>query len=600
MSGAKQTSALTIAQRLNDQALRAPDAAAILALNRAPLTYKRLYAQVQETVLTLRSFGLGRNDRVAIVLPNGPEMAAAFFGVASGATAAPLNPACRAKEFEFYLADMQAKALIVQAGMDSPASTVARARGIPMVELSPSLNQEAGLFTLDGTPHVGLADPEFAQPDDVALLLHTSGTTAQPKMVPLTHSNLLASADNIAATLELTGQDRCLNVMPLFHIHGLVGALLSSALAGSSVVCTPGFDSEQFFSWLKEFRPTWYTAVPTIHQAVLSWVRSNHDRSPGHSLRFIRSSSAPLAPRAMLELEQALAVPLVEAYGMTEAAHQICSNPLPPGRPKAGSVGSAPATEVSVMNGQGDLLGPGEVGEIVIRGANVMTGYAGSCTSNAESFTNGWFRTGDQGYLDDQGYLFIVGRLKEIINRGGEKISPFEVDQALLDHPAIAGALTFAVPHPTLGDDIAAAVVLEAQSSVTEAELQEFVADRLAPFKVPCRIIIVDTIPRGATGKIQRLALAEAFAEQLKAGAGAPTTALETTVAGIYSEVLGIEEVGSHDNFFLLGGDSLRGTQVISRVRAAFAVNLPIATVFRKPTVAELSREIAQAMDRTA
>jgi acyl-CoA synthetase (AMP-forming)/AMP-acid ligase II len=598
MSGAAHPLELSIPEHLAKRAGRTPEAIAIVALNQAPLAYGELYDQIQEVVLALRSIGIRRNDRVGIVLPNGLEMAVAFLGVASGATAAPLNPAHRAAEFEASLVDIQAKALIVGAGVDSPARAVAQSRGLPIVELHSRPRAGASLFDPTEERRVSIEHPEFARPGDVALLLSTSGTTARPKLVPLTHANLLESARNIQTTLALTHTDRCLNVMPLFHIHGLVGALLSSLVAGASVVCTPDLQLPQFFAWLEEFCPSWYTAVPTMHRAVLSSARAHGpDLQRTRSLRFIRSSSAPLPPNLMRELEQAFDVPVLEAYGMTEASHQICSNPLPPRERKEGSVGLAAGTEISVVDGRGNLLTPGEVGEIVIRGANVMSGYAANPGANECCFSHGWFRTGDQGYLDNDGYLFIVGRLKEIINRGGEKISPFEVDQILLDHPAIAEAVTFAVAHATLGEDIAAAVVLKPESHTTEQELQTFVATRLTECKVPRRIIIVDHIPRGATGKIQRVGLAQVFAEELRSDPAAPTNDFEAAVASIYCEVLSTPTVGRHDNFFLLGGDSLRGTQVLSRVRALFHVNLSIATIFQKSTVADLADEIARSFE---
>jgi acyl-CoA synthetase (AMP-forming)/AMP-acid ligase II len=541
----------------------------------------------------LGSMGLARDARIAMALPNGPEMAVAFLGITCVATCAPLNPIHQASEFEFFLSDLKADAVIVQWGMDTPLSVVAQKRGIPVIELTPSTEETAGIFSLKTSESLCCDRVRFAGANDLALILYTSGTTARPKRVPLTHANLIRSARNIQTTLALTRSDRCLNMMPLFHIHGLAGALLSSLVAGASVVCAPGFVPSEFSNWLETYRPTWYTAVPPIHQAVLSSLRAKSPVPTDCSLRFIRSCSAALPPAVMRELEETFRVPVIEAYGMTEASHQISSNPLPPGKRKEGSVGLAAGVELSIMDGRGTLLLPGEVGEIVIRGAGVMAGYGNAPDANAESFTNGWFRTGDQGYLDDDGYLFIIGRLKEIINRGAEKISPLEIDQVLLDHPAVAEAVSFGIPHPTLGEEIAAAVVLRKQAEVTEAELRQFVAAHLADFKVPRRIVMVDKIPRGVTGKIQRFGLAEQFAQELRKDLGAPKDALEAVVAAIYTEVLGVENVSGNDNFFVLGGDSLRATQVLSRLRAIFHLNFPIATIFQKATVSELADEIS-------
>ncbi|MGH7831055.1 MAG: non-ribosomal peptide synthetase, partial [Candidatus Binatia bacterium] len=314
------------------------------------------------------------------------------------------------------------------------------------------------------------------------------------------------------------------------------------------------------------------------------------------SLRFIRSSSAPLPPKVMADLEELFQVPVIEAYGMTEASHQIASNPLPPHERKAGSVGQATGSEVAIMDEGGNLLSSGEIGEVVIRGANVTHGYENDSEGNGSAFAHGWLRTGDQGYLDTDGYLFLTGRFKEIINRGGEKVSLREIDDVLTDHPAVAQAVSFAVPHPTLGEDVAAAVVLRGDAGITEKEVQAFAASRLADFKIPSRIWIVDEIPKGATGKVRRADLAGKFALQAKPEFVAPNSALEKIVASIYAAVLGVERVGAGDNFFALGGDSLRATQVISRLQAILPINLPIATVFNKATVADLAAEIAGAV----
>ena len=487
----------------------ADSAPALLAPGRQPLTYGALRRLAEATKERLNTLGIGRDDRVAIVLPNGPEMAAAFVAIGAAATTAPLNPAYRAEEFAFYLSDLKAKALVVEAGSDSPAIAVAAEQGIPVLTLAPEEGAGAGAFRLSGEP-VGATDrPGWAEAGDTALVLHTSGTTSRPKIVPLTQANVTASAAHIRDSLALTADDRCLNIMPLFHIHGLIAAVLSSLSAGAHIVCSPGFNALKVFQWFAEVKPSWYTAVPTMHQAILDRAPRNAEIVAGMALRFVRSSSSSLPPQVMAALEETFGCPVIEAYGMTEAAHQMASNPLPPLARKPGSVGLAAGPEVAVMDAAGALLGADQIGEIVIRGPNVTAGYENNPAANAEAFAHGWFHTGDQGVLDGQGYLRITGRLKEIINRGGEKISPREVDEVLMDHPAVSQVVTFAVPHAKLGEDVAAAVVLREGQAAGERELRNFAAERLADFKVPRKLVFLDEIPKGATGKLQRIGLAE-------------------------------------------------------------------------------------------
>ena len=368
----------------------------------------------------------------------------------------------------------------------------------------------AGNFTLHGPDAAApAARGGFAEDGDIALVLHTSGTTSRPKIVPLSHINVTASAYHIGQTLALTPDDVCLNIMPLFHIHGLIAASLSSIAAGASVVCTPGFNALKFFAWFEEAHPTWYTAVPTMHQAILTRAERNREIIAKGRLRLIRSSSSSLPPQVMEALEATFHVPVIEAYGMTEAAHQMASNPLPPRQRFSGCVGIAAGPDIAIMNEDGGLLASGALGEIVIRGRNVTGGYEANPDANAKAFTNGWFRTGDQGVIDQDGYLRLTGRLKELINRGGEKISPLEVDTIIMDHPAVAQVVTFAVPHDKLGEDVAAAVVLREGAVCDERELRDFVSARVADFKVPRKIIFLAEIPKGATGKLQRIGLAE-------------------------------------------------------------------------------------------
>ena len=516
----------------------ADSAVALSAPGRPDATYQVLRRQVERTVAALNERGVGRGDRVAIVLPNGPEMASAFVSVAAGAVTAPLNPRYTAPEFAFYLSDLGAKALIVAEGDPSPARSAAAELGAPVLEVSADPDRPAGVFEFATPPAPGRAPaarPGMATPDDTALVLHTSGTTSRPKIVPLLHSNVCATARHIRETLALEPSDRCLNVMPLFHIHGLMACVLSTLGAGASVHCTPGFNALKVFGWFDECVPTWYSAVPTMHQAILARAARNPESVKRTKLRFVRSSSASLPTRVMAELEETFGAPVVEAYAMTEAAHQMTCNPLPPALRKAGTVGPAAGPEVSVVAEDGTHLPPGVEGEVVIRGPNVTLGYENNPKANAAAFTRGWFRTGDLGFRDEDGYFTITGRLKEIINRGGEKVSPREVDEVLMDHPAVQQAVTFAMPHAKLGEEVAAAVVVREGAPLSgtaergdgradaaadraaervdaervAADVRAFAASRLAGFKVPRKVVVLDEIPKGPTGKLRRIGLAE-------------------------------------------------------------------------------------------
>jgi acyl-CoA synthetase (AMP-forming)/AMP-acid ligase II/acyl carrier protein len=588
---------ITIYELINSRATEAPEALAIGAPSRQSLAYRQLVEHIRQTGSMLRSEGINQSDRVAIVLPNGPEMATAFLGVVSVAACAPLNPFYSTEEFEFYFSDLGARALITQAGIETKAVYVAKKLNIPIIELSVDEKAPAGAFSLPqaGASRFDLAS--LARSQDTALVLHTSGTTSRPKIVPLTQANLCASANNINAWLNITPADRCLNVMPLFHVHGLMASLLASLTAGASVICTPGFLAPRFFEWIDECHPTWYTAVPTMHQAILSHAGDNADVIRSRPLRFIRSCSAPLPPTVMADLEATFNVPVVEAYGMTEASHQIACNPLPPQERKPGSVGMTAGTDVAILNDAGDMLSAGVIGEIAIRGESVTESYENNPDANLEAFIDRWFRTGDQGYLDEDGYIFITGRTKEIINRGGEKISPREIDEALLDHPAVAQVVTFSVPDHHLGETVGAAIVLHKNASVSERQLREFAAERLAYFKIPAQILFVEEIPKGPTGKLQRIGLAQKLGLTLSESNAtaeqaiyvAPRTPLEKTIAGIWSEVLGLDRIGINHGFLDLGGDSLLATLVVSRLREALQIEVTLLDFFEAPTVANMA-----------
>jgi len=583
-----------LSELLRHHAHETQDAPAILAPGRPPLTYARLHRHVEDIGRALRAAGIGPDDRVVVMLPNGPEVAVAILSVAVFATCASVNPGYAADELDRYFADLRPRAVIAQAGLDSAARQVARAHGIPFLELSPMLDAEAGLFTFAGQDATGPpATPAVA--DKVALLLLTSGTTSRPKIVPLTHANICSSAWSSATALALSGADRCLNVLPFFHGHGLFATLLASLTAGGSVVCTPGCDVNRFFAWLSEFRPTWYSAVPTMHQAILAQAR--HHRAPASAcrLRLVRSASAPLPPPVLAELERTFETCVIEFYGMTETASSpIACNPLPPRQRKPGSVGIPVGLDVAIMDEAGALLARGETGQIVVRGPSVMAGYDGDPAATQAAFAGPWFKTGDQGFFDDDGYLFLAGRRQEIINRGGEKVAPREVDEALLEHPAVAEAVTFAVAHATLGEDVAAAIVLRPDAKATPMDIRRFVTGRIADFKVPRQVLLLDSLPKSPTGKVQRVGLAA----KLAAGAARPErfvaarTSLEARLAECYAHVLQVERVGIHDDFFAMGGDSLLAAHLLTEIHKRLHLDIEVSAAFEAPTVAEMAHHI--------
>jgi len=455
----------------------------------------------------LAATNVKNSDRAAIVLPNGPLMASSFLSISSYMSAAPLNPSYKQEEFEFYLDDLKPKFLLVEPNSKSLAVIAAKNLNIPVFEMKISVNQPLGTFELFDK------ETNYKNPNDYdeALVLHTSGTTSRPKIVPLSNLNIFTSAVNISKSLKLTADDHCLNIMPLFHIHGLIAVLSASAKVGASVCASNGFNALKFLDLAETQNITWYSGVPTMHQAILLRAQKNSDKAKKLNLRFIRSSSASLPPAIFEQLNDIFQTPVIEAYGMTEATHQMTSNPLPPAIQKPGLVGMPAGPEICIMNDKNEKLSQGEIGEICIKGDNVTNGYENNPEANKQSFVNDWFRTGDEGFFDEDGYLKISGRLKEIINKGGEKISPLEVDNILMDFPPIDQALCFGYKDKMLGEDIAVAIKLKENKSCTEDDIKSYANEKLAKFKIPKKIFIVEDIPKGATGKLQRIGLAKKF-----------------------------------------------------------------------------------------
>ena len=485
--------------------LAEPGSSAPAIISTSPLmvvSYKALAEQIERLSGQFRRAGLKPGDCVAIVLPNSLEFLVVFLALThAGLVAALLNPADKPNEIRFFFEDAQARAIIAE-GVNVTVKEAAAGLGLPIWR--PRIDSH-GVVELPELPQGSRASLDAPGPDDIALFAYTSGTTGRPKCVPLSHGNVLWSARNIAAHYDLTSADCSLAVLPLFHGHGLIGAALSTLASEGSVIVPPRFSASEFWKLFREHHATWYSAVPTIHQVLLE--RADSDGAPHSGLRFIRSCSAPLAPTILTKLENRFGAPVLEAYGMTEAAHQVASNPLPPLPHKPGTVGRS--AELSIIDQSGRHLAANTPGEVVVRGPNVMRGYRNNPEANAAAFIDGWFRTGDIGAIDNDGYLALTGRIKDLINRGGEKISPAEVEAVLLQDPAVAEAAVFGVPDPKYGEEVSAAVVL--RGAATAQELQTYCKTHMADFKVPKVIHLVSAIPRNAIGKVNRRDLTALF-----------------------------------------------------------------------------------------
>lgn len=491
------------------QSLSGPEEAIVIP-GGPTLSYEQLIKAVNDFSVQLGNLGLKNQDFVSISLPNGIEFAIAFLGVTGASlVAAPLNPNYKQSEFEFYIEDCKSKVVLVPKGSVSnqyAAVAAAQKFGAAVGEVYWA-GDRLNIDLIKGSigPKQEVTPPK---PSDIAFVLHTSGTTGRPKAVPLTHANMEATVNNITRTYHLNAQDSSYLVMPLFHVHGLLAGFLTPLGTRGRVIIPSKFSAGQFWSDFTKYKANWYTAVPTIHQILLSTKLP----SPIPEIRFIRSCSSSLAPSTFEKLEKTFKAPVVEAYAMTEACHQMTSNDLPPGKRKPGTVGVGQGVEVVILDDKSNILPQGKEGEVSVRGPNVTPGYLNNPKANAESFTNGYFRTGDQGKFDEDGLLVLTGRIKELINRGGEKISPIELDGILLSHPAVSEAVAFGAPNEKYGEEVNAVVVLKPGQKATEQELKDHVAQKVAAFKVPVRIVFTDVMPKTATGKIQRRIIAQKFA----------------------------------------------------------------------------------------
>lgn len=588
----------TIIEIIEDHARRAPEAPALFEAGRDPLTYGALARHIAEVGEALRARGFGAKDRIATALPQGGAMFTALFGIMSASAVAPLNPDLTAPEYETYLATLKADAIIVDAGIDSPARPAAGRARVPLIEIESDTGAATGLFRFAGPapaapspgalPHPG--------PDDLAVLLLTTGTTSRPKVVPLIHEAFRHRAFKNGGWLNLGPADRCLLFMPYFHAHGINVGIAPPLAAGGSVIAVARFDTDAFFEHLERFQPTWYTASPTHHRAILARASKHAAAVAGARLRFIRSGAQHLPSAIRTGLARTFRCPVIETYNTSETG-QLAGARFPEGGAYAGG-DLWLSDNVAIMDDDGKLLPPGSFGEVVARGAAAFSGYDDE-TANADAFADGWYRTGDLGRIDAEGRLTLAGRKSQEINRGGEKIAPVEVARVLESHDDVEGAVIVGLPHPTLGEQPAAAVVRRAGATVTEMALRDFTARRLAAFKVPRPIVFLETMPLGPTGKPDLAAVkaqisdATARLSSDRAGSGDETPSeLEAHLIRLWQAQLQRDDIGLHDDFFLLGGDSLQAIELFLRVEQELGLLLPPSALFEAGTVAEMARRI--------
>lgn len=581
----------TVFESLSERLKIAPGQIALEAPGRAPATYSDLDRSILKVGLHLRGLGLNQDDRVVIVLPNGPEMAVTCLGVMSVSVAVPANPDFRKGEYETMFRQLAPRLLITLAEKEHPSREAARDLSIPVCEIHVLPSDPAGSFDLTPQGKDAFTAPTSTPaPDDLALILQTSGTTSRPKTVPLTHRNLFISARNMQKSVLLSENDRVLHFLPMFHIGGIVDVLMAPLLAGGTVITTPSFSTRDFFSHLERYRPTWTQAVPVMIHEILSDSRDFPELVAEHGMRFVRSVSAALPVPTLLEFERVFRIPVIEIFGMSESAGIITSNPLPPGLRKPGSVGTSAGCRVMILDDEKRPLPTGESGNVVVSGPSLMSGYIDDPEENARAITSAGFYTGDLGFLDPDGFLYLNGRVKDIINRGGEKITPLEIDRALMEYPSVADAACFPVPHPVLGEEVAALVVMKPGFGFVREDLFAFLRERLAFFKVPKIVEEVAAIPR-SSGKLRRAELSEVLSsnaspEMTEIEHVSPATPVAKAIAAMWEKILRVQNIGLNDDFFLLGGDSLRASSFINELQQKWDETIYVSSLFDFSTVA--------------
>ena len=588
--------AATLHAILNAQARRDPRALAILAPGRPPLSFAELMDRLEDVRLALNERGIGRGDRVAVLAERGADVAVAELAVASCATCVPLGPAPPA-ELQQSLEQTKAQVLLVAASAPDPVKDLARRAGLRLLQYSRESDGPIGKLRIDGNRALAAFRSGFASADELAFVLRSSGTTGRPKILPLRHRTVAARTRKQRRLYDLSPADCCLNAMPLGYNHAINAGLICPLAAGGAVILPPAFDAETFFSCVSEFSPTWYTAGFTHQTAILHWLQQQPNAAAGHRLRFLRSGAGALPTAVGIALEDMFGAPMLESYSTTETG-TITAIPLS-GPRKPGCVGLSPDDDVAIMDEDGNLLVAGNAGEVVVRGDTVFDGYDDDPEANRRAFRHGWFHTGDCGEIDADGYLKLLGRIDETINRGGEKISPAEIDATTSAHEAVAQAVSFPIPHPTLQQDLAIVVVPRHGAEIREEELRRFLAARLPPHKVPRVIVFAAELPTGPNGKLSRKNLAAHFARDIALAGAAdgnePPTKVQEMLLALWREALKRDDIGCDDDFFLAGGDSLSALDLLQRIEDELQYRLPLSILAEAPTVARLEERIEKA-----
>jgi acyl-CoA synthetase (AMP-forming)/AMP-acid ligase II len=586
--GAASSAPRTIGEALRAYAALRPEQAAIVASELAPVSYRQLTEQIDEVRAALRQAGFDANARIVVAIPDTAPAALAIVAVASSAVALPLDPKLTLPEIETRLTLLRPDAVLLPRGSRTAARTAAEQQGIAIIEAVAADDGKLGLQLV--APQVGPAlPPHEPDPSAPAFILQTSGTTADPNLVPFSHRNMLAAAKRLQGWFDLTPQDRCLCASPICYSNGVKMTLLTPLLTGGSVAFPANATKVELSEWLGDLAPTWYSVGPTLHLAILDKAKSQPDVRNTHSLRFIASGGAALPVDVHDGLRAALGVPVLEHYASSETA-QVSSNLPPPGPYKPGTCGVPSPDIVMIVGEDGRPLPPGEQGDILVGGPTVTSGYIDAPELNRSVFVDGWFRTGDIGSLDEEGFLTIRGRRKELINRGSEKIAPLEIDRALKRHPQVAEAAAYGVAHPRLGEDVAAAVVLHPGASVTGEELREFLGPQLAAFKIPRRIDIVDQLPKGVTGKVQRKRLS---GSSNAPSAQTPATDWQAELLPLWRKFLKTENVSVDDDFFEKGGDSLLAMDLHVEIERLTGQELPESILLEASTIRALAKRLA-------